>query len=180
MAALGEKNFMQKIVLTGPESTGKTTLAKQLAGHFGTLWVPEFAREYLEKLNRPYREDDLLEIAKGQVAAEEELTEKAKDLLFLDTSLEVIKIWSQVVFGRCHPVIQDQLKNRLPDLYLLCRPDLPWEPDPLRENPSDRDVLFDLYQCELAGLGSLFIELNGVGNERFEKAVAHVETFLNH
>ena len=171
---------MRKIVLTGPESSGKTTLAKQLAGHFGTGWVPEFARGFLEKLDRPYREADLLEIAQGQVASENEWANKTSGLLFLDTSLEVVKIWSEVVFGRCHPLIKEQLHNRLPDLYLLCRPDLPWEPDPLRENPGDRHVLFDLYQHELTGLGVHFIEINGMGNERIEKAIANVKLFLTH
>jgi NadR type nicotinamide-nucleotide adenylyltransferase len=178
LAAPGEKIFMQKIVLTGPESSGKTTLAKQLAGHFGTVWVPEFARGFLEKLGRPYQEADLLEIAKGQVASEDECAKKNTGPLFLDTSLEVVKIWSEVVFGRCHPLIKEHLHNRLPDLYLLCRPDLPWEPDPLRENPGDRQVLFDLYLHELTGLGVHFIEINGMGKERIEKAIANVNLFL--
>ncbi|MCB0521064.1 MAG: ATP-binding protein [Lewinellaceae bacterium] len=170
---------MRKIVLTGPESTGKTTLAKQLAGHFGAQWVPEYAREYLESLGRKYVQDDLIEIAKGQIAKEDFFAQGNSRFILCDTSLEVIQIWSKVVFGNCAPWITEQLKMRQPDLYLLCQPDLPWAPDPLRENPNDRDVLYTIYQQELAALGTDFIQINGIGNERFDKAAAEIEKFIN-
>ena len=163
---------MKKIVLTGPESSGKTTLAAQLAEHFGTAWVPEFARQYLAGLGRPYTADDLLEIARGQMALEDELVGAATNgLLFLDTSLEVLKIWSEVCFDRCHPEILELLQLRLPDHYLLCLPDLPWAADPQRENPGDRDALLDIYRKELTSLGVPISEVGGSGEVRFNNAL---------
>ena len=168
---------MQTIVLTGPESSGKTTLARQLAEYFGTGWLPEFARGYLEKLDREYVENDLLEIAKGQVASERAFAEGEKKTLIFDTSLEVLKIWSEVRFGRCHPYILENLRQRKHGLYLLCRPDLPWEYDPQRENPGDRKELFHLYHSELTRLNVNFVEVRGRGKMRFENAVSSVLEF---
>ncbi|MBI5916112.1 MAG: ATP-binding protein [Bacteroidetes bacterium] len=169
---------MQKIVLTGPESTGKTTLAGQLSAHFGTVWVPEFARQYLDALGRPYAQDDLLEIARGQVALEEEMTGQANGLLFFDTGLEVLKIWSEVRYGDCHPWILAQVQQRRADHYLLCLPDLPWAFDPQRENPDDRTVLLELYRRELAALGADFTEVHGQGDGRFQNALEAVKNFI--
>lgn len=171
---------MKKIVLTGPESSGKTTLAAQLAEHFGTVWVPEFSRQYLAQIKRPYEELDLLEMARRQAALEDEMAAQARNgLLFLDTSLEVLKIWSKVRFGGCHPWILGEMSARLPDLYLLCLPDLPWEPDPLRENPDDRDMLLGIYRREINALGVPCSEVKGSGKERFENAVKAVNRHLN-
>jgi NadR type nicotinamide-nucleotide adenylyltransferase len=162
-----------KITITGPESSGKTTLARQLAEAFDTLWVPEYARDYIDQLDRPYRESDLLEIAEGQVAREDEYAEKNQTLLFCDTSLEVIKIWGEFRFQRCHPWILEQLVIRQPDLYLLCTPDLPWGYDPQRENPDDRDILFEIYQKELAG--RRVVKIWGKGEERTQHAIKAVQ-----
>ncbi len=162
---------MKKIVITGPESSGKSKLAAQLADAFGKVWVPEFARQYLDGLGRPYIADDLLEIARGQVALEDEMAAQANGLLFLDTSLEVVKIWSEFRFGFCHQWTLEQLRLRRPDHYLLCLPDLPWEPDPQRENPNDRDVLLGIYRRELTSLGVPFSEVRGIGEARFDKAL---------
>ena len=140
---------MSKVIITGPESSGKTTLAAALAAHYGTPWVPEYARTYLDQLDRPYREADLLEIAQGQVRQEEAAARSKPNLLLCDTSLLVIKIWSDYRYGRCHPWIEAQLAQRPVRHYLLCRPDIPWQPDPQRENPHDRDKLFVLYQQAL-------------------------------
>ncbi len=170
---------MKKIVLTGPESSGKTTLAAQLAAHFGTVWVPEFARQYLADLGGPYTADDLLTIAKGQMALEDEMAIKAENgLIFLDTSLEVIKIWSQVRFGFFDEKIEQWHSQRLPDHYLLCFPDLPWTPDLQRENPNDRDVLLEFYRRELRKLNLPFSQVWGVGEERLTNAIMAVNEFL--
>jgi NadR type nicotinamide-nucleotide adenylyltransferase len=169
---------MLKIVVTGPESSGKTTLARQLASHFRTIWVPEFARTYIDGLGRPYREADLLEIAEGQIALEDEMAAKADSLLFFDTSLEVIKIWAEFRYGRCHPRVLEQLEKRRHDLYLLCAPDLPWAFDPQRENPDDRHLLFRLYQGVLTGLQVNFQEISGTGETRMARAISAVSEVL--
>jgi len=166
----------KKIVITGPESTGKTTVARQLALVYETQWVPEYAREYIDRLDRPYQEADLLEIAKGQLTREAEMARKTDKLFFCDTSLEVIKIWSEYRYGRCHPWILDQLGHNRPDLYLLCVPDLPWEYDPQRENESDREELYSLYKSELAGQS--LAKIWGQGPKRVEKAIEAVQMLL--
>jgi nicotinamide riboside kinase len=171
---------MKKIVLTGPESSGKTTLAAQLAAHFGTVWVPEFARQYLADLGRPYTPDDLLAIAKGQMALEDEMVAKAANgLLFFDTSLEVIKIWSEVRFGFCHPETLAAHQQRLPDHYLLCLPDLPWASDPQRENPADRDLLLEHYRREMRAHKVPFSQVWGINEERFDNAISAISSFIN-
>ncbi len=169
---------MKKIVLTGPESSGKTTLAAQLAEAFGTVWVPEFARQYLDALARPYTSADLLEIARGQVALEDEIAAQANGLLFLDTSLEVVKIWSEFRFGECNAWTLEQLLLRQPEHYLLCLPDLPWMPDSQRENPDNRDALLGIYRRELTSLGANFTEIGASGKQRFQNARNAVAALL--
>lgn len=169
---------MVKIVLTGPESTGKTDMAKLLAEHYSALWVPEFARSYIGSLNRPYIREDLLEIARGQIALEDHFMKNGDNLLFFDTSLEVIKVWSDYRFGAVDPWITGRLQSRRHDLYLLCHPDLPWVFDAQRENPTDRDVLFEIYRQELQALGVRFSELQGSGEKRLLNALEIVNKFL--
>ncbi len=166
---------MLKIVITGPESTGKSTLAKQLAAHFNAQLVDEFARTYLTNLGRAYTQSDLLIIAKGQIKAEYKAIADNPTLLICDTSLEVIKIWSEFKYGSCDPFITNGLSNNLPDLYLLMTPDLPWQPDPLRENPDDRDQIFELYKKELKISGVPFYKIWGNEKERFKMAKEVIE-----
>lgn len=166
---------MNKIILTGPESAGKTTLARDLAARYHTAWAPEYARDYLRDLGRPYAEDDLVAIARGQLAREEAYARQSSGLLFCDTSLLVIKVWSDYRYGRTHPWILEQLRERPAQLYLLCRPDLPWEPDPLRENPNDREALFDIYQRELEALSLPYAVVSGKGQERLQNAALEIE-----
>ena len=125
----------KRILILGPESTGKSTLAGDLATHYKEPWVPEFAREYLELIDRPYRYEDLLEIGKGQVASEDALAETADKLLFVDTDLRVIHVWSEHRFDKTDPWVLEQMVKRNYDLILLTDTDLPWAPDPLREYP---------------------------------------------
>ncbi len=166
---------MVKIVVTGPESTGKTTLAQQLAAHYQTAWVAEYARIYLNNLHHPYELADLLSIAKGQLASEEVARMKDQKLLICDTSLEVIKIWSQEKYQTCHPWILDQLQKQQIDLYLLCAPDIPWQPDPQRENPEDRHRLFTIYQHELE---KSHMEIRGDEDQRLSIAIQAVDSLL--
>ena len=164
-----------KIAITGPESTGKSLLSQQLANHYHTVWVPEFARSYIAGLNRPYEEKDILYIAQQQILEEEHHKFAANRLLFCDTEPIVTKIWSDVKYGRCHPWITETIKNHPYDLFLLCDIDLPWEYDPLREHPDKRKFLFDLYLNELTSRQFLFFIIQGYGPERFNNAVKIID-----
>lgn len=167
---------MIKIAITGPESSGKTTLSEQLAEYFGVEWVPEFAREFLLKRGGVYQKKDLDTIAKGQFDAMRNIANS--DLVFYDTDLFVIKIWSEHKYNSLSPVIQSLLDKQEVDLYLLCKPDLPWDEDPLRENPNDRDVLYDLYLDALKEEDVTFSIVSGLSDERIAHAIATVETFV--
>lgn len=169
---------MKRIVITGPESSGKTTLVGQLAQHLKTPAVEEYAREFLNQLQRPYTEADLLEIAKGQWAQEQAFENSNREMLILDTSLEVIKIWSEVRFQRVDPWILEILQKDKKDFYLLCQPDLPWEFDPLRENPRDRWLLYELYENELKSMKVPFATVSGFGEQRFINAFEKLHNFL--
>jgi nicotinamide riboside kinase len=133
--------MLKKIVIIGPESTGKSTLCEQLAKYYKTLWCPEYAREYLVEHGTKYSYDDLLTIAKGQIELEEKYIqllvgssesgvqsrewENNLELFFIDTNMYVMKVWCEFVFGKCHQFILDQIAVRKYDLYLLCNIDLP-------------------------------------------------------
>jgi NadR type nicotinamide-nucleotide adenylyltransferase len=167
-----------KIAITGPESTGKSVLSIQLAEHYGTVFVPEYARRYLDQLGRPYTKDDILVIARGQLQSEQEFLQKAKGFLFCDTELIVAKIWSEVKYGSCDEwILENMIRNRY-DLYLLCNIDLPWENDPQREHPHLRQYLFDLYEKELTGRTVPFVVISGSGEQRMMNAVKGIEAFF--
>lgn len=167
-----------KIAITGPESTGKSRLAEGLANHYATVFVPEFARQYIDGLTGPYTEDDLQAIARGQLQAESLMEKQANGILFCDTEMLVMKIWSYHKYGRCHPYILDALQKQNHDLYLLCHIDLPWEFDPLREHPDLREYFFGLYQKELDGLGFRYAIIEGMGETRLQNAIRAVEKVL--
>lgn len=137
----------KRILILGPESTGKSTLAAALGTYYQEPWVPEVAREYLEKLDRPYVYDDLLQIGRQQMNLEDELALTAERFLFCDTDLRVIQVWSQHRFGKVDPWIGEEMNRRTYDLILLCAPDLPWQADPLREHPElqMREAFFAQY-----------------------------------
>jgi NadR type nicotinamide-nucleotide adenylyltransferase len=166
----------KRILILGPESTGKSTLAEDLANHFAEPWVPEFAREYLEKIDREYRFEDLVEIGKGQVNLEDQLAGKAKKHLFCDTDLRVIHIWSEHRFGKTDSWVLEQLQIRRYDLILLTDVDLAWEPDPLREYPQleMRQYFFEKYQTLAAQSEIPFFTVSGDREKRFKTAVEAV------
>ncbi len=168
---------MYKIIITGPESTGKSTLTKQLATYFKVEMGSEYARIYLEKLDRPYTQNDLIEIAKGQIALEDKAMKSGSKFIVCDTGLEVIKIWSEFKYNSCDAFITNALLERLADFYLLMKPDLPWQPDPLRENPDNREELFELYKSELVSFNIPFQEISGNGEERFEMAKEVIKNY---
>ena len=136
-----------KIAITGPECCGKTTLANSLSKIYGCNIVKEFARKYLEKSNAHYKYEDLLNIAKGQIQEEKTKEQLGGRLIIYDTAIHTIKIWSLDKFNKCEPWILKQKEDYTH--YLLCYPDIPWEDDPLRENPEDRKRIFRLYLNEL-------------------------------
>ncbi len=168
---------MKKIVIIGPESTGKSSLTKRLSHHFECPMVEEYARTYLEQLDRPYGKDDLLEIARGQLSNEDRFADTNKPFLFCDTDLRVIKIWSRFKYQDVHPWILHQIKQRHYHGYLLTDIDLPWQPDPLREHPDKRQQLFDIYWQEIAGSGVPFALVSGEDPQRFRTAANFVKGF---
>tara|TARA_B100000787_G_C16181975_1_gene292376 strand:- start:899 stop:1387 length:489 start_codon:yes stop_codon:yes gene_type:complete len=153
-----------KIIITGPESSGKTTLCEQLSNHFDIPCCKEYAREYLQKLAGDYNKDDLLKIAKGQLKAENKKQ-------ILDTDLITIKIWSEYKYGECDKwivkKIEDQKKEKR--FYILCNPDIKWQADNQRENPNDRKELFEIYKKELEVLGHDYFIVDA--ENRLEKII---------
>lgn len=177
---------IKKIVVIGPESTGKSTLCQLLAKHFNTIWVKEYAREYLLQNGRQYTFEDLTTIAKGQINLEnkgldelsEEQTEPSRTpLLFIDTDMYVMKVWSEFVFGKCDPYILDEIVNREYDLYLLCDVDMPWIKDELREYPdlTTREKLYHIYKDILINQSVPWVEVSGSYDERLERAIEAVK-----
>lgn len=171
---------MRRIVITGPESSGKTTLAQDLAAHYGTAWVREAARSYLEaRASSAYVENDLLEIARFQLRVEDGCAalvgKEGPQLLFCDTDLITIRIWGEEKYGRSDPWIIERTEQRPYDLWLLCTPEMPWEPDPLRENPHDRDRLFTVYERTLQRLGKPCLVMRGDRDARLRLAVRAID-----
>ena len=169
---------MLRVALTGPESTGKTTLSRQLADHYRTSWAPEYARTYLEQHGPGYALADLEVIARGQVAAEDEAAARANRVVFCDTDLLVIKVWSEHAFGQCPEWVKHRIERQRYDLVLLLGVDIPWEADPLREHPNHRQYFYSLYQRELNDLMSNFAEISGSPAERLEQACFFVDELL--
>jgi nicotinamide riboside kinase len=251
--------MLKKIVIIGPESTGKSTLCSQLAVHYGTIWVREYAREYLLEHGTDYSYEDLLKIAQGQIRLEEiasdeirvtndewgvtndelrmtndewgatndelrvtndewgatndelrmtndeegttndevrVMNEEARmtnlstapnssfniphSILFLDTDMQVMKVWCQFVFGKCHAWIEEQMALRKYDLYLLCNTDLPWVKDELREYPdlATREKLFGIYKSMMQNQSVPWVEIKGASGERLQQAVEAVDKLL--
>ena len=171
---------LRKIVIIGPESTGKSTLCETLAGEFRTQWVPEYAREYLLTHGKSYRLEDLMVIARGQLELEDRhaaaVIAAGGDLLFIDTDMYVMKVWSEFVFGRCETWILEQIAVRSYDGYLLCRTDLPWTKDELREYPDlvTRERLYQIYKDCLINQTTPWAEIGGEGDQRIRAGIRAV------
>ncbi len=179
---------LKKIVIIGPESTGKSTLCEQLANHYQTMWCREYAREYLLKHGTNYTYNNLLTIAKGQIELEDKAVASALEhaaptvtvgspFLFIDTDMYVMKVWCEFVFDKCHQWIIEQIVNRQYDLYLLCNTDLPWVKDELREYPDleTRERLYHIYKDIMINQHTPWADISGDYDERFEKAKKAVE-----
>lgn len=170
-------NKLRKIVVTGPESTGKSTLTEALARHYDTLWVPEYAREFLTNYQNPYGPGEVEVMARGQISVEEKMAlSSLNDLLFIDTDLITYKIWFEHKYGKVPRWILEEISLRSYDHYLLCCPDLPWEFDPLRENPGRGEFFFEWFKKELVAAGKTFTLISGQEEERLRSAVAAVES----
>ena len=183
---------IQKIVVLGPESTGKSTLCSALAAHYQTIWTPEYARAFLSKNGTKYTYDDLLTIAKGQIQKEEEAlaslnkntvdqpTPKISNKLILDTDMYVMKVWCEYVFNNCHHYILEQINQRSYDLYLLCDIDLPWAADEMREYPDagPRLELFTIYKELLINQNTPWGIVSGTGAQRTTNAIQLIEQYL--
>lgn len=188
--------MIKKIVVIGPESTGKSTLCQQLANYYKTLCVPEFAREYLEKNGTNYTYENLLTIAKGQIALEEEYANIKKEnlkpetgnpfaiqqsLLFIDTDMYVMKVWCEFVFDKCHNWILNQIAARQYDLYLLCNVDLLWAKDDLREYPNFeiRNKLYCYYKDIMINQAIPWVKIDGDYQQRPKKAIDSINSLIS-
>jgi NadR type nicotinamide-nucleotide adenylyltransferase len=176
---------IKKFVIVGPESTGKSTLSQNLADHFKTDWVREYAREYLEKNGTDYTFENLYEIAQGQLAGEDAATQKllneGKNIpLIVDTDMYVIKVWSEFVFNKCDNRVLTEITKRKYDGYILCSTDVPWVKDNLREYPDlvTREKLFHYYKEELSEQKTPWIIIKGDYNERTQQAIDFVTGLL--
>jgi NadR type nicotinamide-nucleotide adenylyltransferase len=171
---------LKKIVVTGPESTGKTTLSESLALNLKVPLIPEYARTYIEKLHRPYTYQDVENIALYQVQQEKEFTAStAGSILLMDTWLIMTKVWFDVVFGRFPGWIEHYLASAEIDLFLVCKPDIPWIEDPVRENGGEmRTKLFDRYCDEIQIHGFNFEIVEGAGEIRFRNALGLLKKHL--
>ncbi|VXB34739.1 AAA family ATPase [Maribacter litoralis] len=179
-----EPSNVLKVVLFGPESTGKTTLSEQLARHYHTVWVPEYAREYLQdKWNNERKTcepHDLLPIAEGQMRLENNLAKKATEILICDTDLLETKVYSEAYYvGDCDPVLEKYALQNTYDLYLLTYIDIPWEEDDLRDKPNEREEMFNYFKDTLEKYGKNFITLKGNKKQRLNKAINHIDKLLN-
>ena len=183
---------IQKIVVLGPESTGKSTLCAALAAHYQTIWTPEYARQFLAEHGTKYTYDDLLTIAKGQIKNEEKsielleqnnadnISQATTKKLIVDTDMYVMKVWCEYVFNNCHHYILEQINQRSYDLYLLCDIDLPWTADEMREYPDagPRIELFTLYKELLINQNTPWGIVSGVGAQRTANAIQLIEENL--
>lgn len=173
------KSAIKKIAIVGPESTGKSTMSAYLAKHYNTVWVPEFAREYCEKLTDTPTWQDEINMFHGQVALEKELLPQANRILICDTTFITVKIWSDHTFGKSPQEVLDELPKHTYDLYLLLNIDLPWQEDPLRDFPHMREHFMSVWYKELDALNANYVLITGTGDHRYQNAVNAIDSFLS-
>lgn len=168
-----------KIAVVGPESTGKSTVAQNLATHYKTLWVPEYSRFYCEGLTQDCTLQDELNMFYGQIALEKAVESiTTKDLLICDTTFLTVKIWSDEMFKQTPQPVLDKLKSHRYDFYVLLKNDLPWQDDPLRNFKGKGDYFMEIWRKELKALNACYTEIGGL-KERTANAIKAVDSFLN-
>ena len=178
--------IINKICITGPESTGKTTLVDELSGIFNAVSVPEYAREYLKKLNIPYNIEDLKKIATGQLDLKNSIVKEfidSKDdsesgVVFFDTDLITISIWMSDKFGTSDKILEQNILENVADYYLILYPDLKWEYDPLREDKDRLKEIFEMYVSYLNKLNVSYSIIRGQGEQRTKSAVQAINSHL--
>jgi NadR type nicotinamide-nucleotide adenylyltransferase len=173
-----------RIVLFGPESTGKSTLAEELATHYKTMFVPEYMRQYLQHKWDHQRavctKSDLIPIAEGQMQLENNKAKLVDKILFCDTNLLQIKVYSEIYYdGYCPPEIVLNIKKNSYDLYFLCGIDVPWVGDDLRDKPNEREYMFECFEGALKAQNVPFIVLEGTKRQRFNTAIAHIDQLIS-
>lgn len=167
------------IAITGPESTGKTTISSQLTKYFHGSFIPEYAREYILSLNRDYRYEDLEHIATIQMESFIQANSEYPKILFFDTWLIITKVWFQEVFGRCPNWLLQAIRDYKMDFYLICAPDIEWIKDEVRENGGQRRIeLYNKYMEELIELNIPFKIIKGKDLQRFNNALDAVEFYF--
>jgi NadR type nicotinamide-nucleotide adenylyltransferase len=169
---------LRRVVVTGSESTGKTTLVRALAARFVTSWSPEYAREYAVGKGSPLALGDVDAIARGQMAGEDEAARRAAGVVFHDTDLLSTVVYSRHYYGRCPEWVERAARDRRADLYLLLRPDVPWVGDPARDRGEHRDELHSLFADELARSGAAYRVIGGTWTERRDRAMAAIDGLL--
>jgi len=177
------KSNCLKVTLFGPESTGKTTLAKQLARHYNSIWVPEYAREYLQKKwnneRKTCEQSDLLPIAIGQMNLENTSAQKTDTVLICDTDLLETKVYSEEYYeGTCNSLVEKYALENTYDLYFLTYIDSPWEADDLRDKPNEREKMFKAFEVALIKYKRPYELLKGSKKERLQEAVKHIDLLL--
>jgi nicotinamide riboside kinase len=153
--------MLNKIVISGPESSGKTTLFNELCGSYSLVGVSEYARDYIANLERNYTYNDILLIAQAQLNNEQVSLKSNQPFVLTDSDLLTLEIWCEFKYNKCHSFIENNLRENLPNLYLLCYPEIPWEFDLQRENPNDRMELFEIYENKIKSLGVDYNILRG-------------------
>jgi len=178
MEKSNETKTITRIALIGPESTGKTTLCVQLAEHYKTIWVPEYARTFMENLSRTYTYEDVVHCALEQMTIEDASVSSANRFLFCDTELINYKVWFEDRFKKIPDWLEAEIMKRKYDLYLLTSHDLPWVHETVRENPHRREYLFDLYKKEMEKRNFVYRIISGSGEARLQTAIEYIDTLF--
>lgn len=167
---------MLRVGVIGAESTGKSTLCQQLSEQYGWQWIKEYARTYVENLNRPYTYDDVLRIARQQIA--ELNAQYDQQVILYDTELIITKVWMQHKYGKVAAEVEQAIREQPMDLYLILAPDITAQPDPVRENLDKREYFFEWYIREVEQTRRPYYIIRGTGNARSLAATKAIQTIL--